>query len=202
MKTALQILEKALEIRESLIERGETDFEGNSLECWDVSVNPRLTRCAGKCKYREAIIELSFPLFSDESNFLTELRETVLHEFAHAIAGPCINKQTGRRSPHGWKWRSVLSRIGGNGARTHKMKTRKKSRKASPKYTVYCGRCRKALPMGKTQYRRMRDEGMVYRHRRCGGTMFVSLDPVKGPPKKKLVPGIIAGFVDLTGKEI
>lgn len=180
MKTNLEILILALEIRGSLIDSGETDFEGESLECWNISVNPRLTSCAGKCFYEKKEIQLSGCLFSGEDNFLTELRETVLHEFAHAIVGRVQKYGRKNRSPHGWEFKSALIRIGGNGERCHTMKVNKKARKKAIRHEVFCGRCRNILPMGNTQYRRMLD-GLTYRHGKCGGPLFTEI------PKTKLV---------------
>lgn len=67
----------------------------------------RARRRAGICRYEQKVIGLSAPLMRlyDEA----EVRETVLHEIAHALAGP--------RAQHGPKWRAIAHRIGSTGER-------------------------------------------------------------------------------------
>lgn len=64
-------------------------------------------RRAGACRYGTRTISLSRPLthLHDE----TEVRETVLHEIAHALAGPAAG--------HGPQWQSIATAIGSTGAR-------------------------------------------------------------------------------------
>lgn len=64
-------------------------------------------RRAGICRYDRRVIGLSAPLMRlyDEA----EVRETVLHEIAHALVGP--------QAGHGPHWRLVARRIGSSGER-------------------------------------------------------------------------------------
>ena len=56
-------------------------------------------------------IRLSLPIFTVRRHFDESLRDVVLHEAAHAIAG--------REAAHGPKWQSVCRRIGGTAALCH-----------------------------------------------------------------------------------
>ncbi|GAA1914998.1 hypothetical protein GCM10009815_07380 [Nocardioides marmoribigeumensis] len=64
-------------------------------------------RRAGICRYSDRVIGLSRPLTALHSE--DEVRDTVLHEIAHALVGP----GTG----HGPRWRAVARRIGCSGER-------------------------------------------------------------------------------------
>ncbi|MBS43058.1 MAG: sprT domain-containing protein [Nocardioides sp.] len=73
---------------------------------WSVQYDAARRR-AGVCRFRDRVIGLSAPLTAlhDES----EVRDTVLHEIAHALAGP--------RHGHDEVWREVAQRIGSTGER-------------------------------------------------------------------------------------
>lgn len=77
------------------------------------------TVSAGKCKAKLkngqvvfGVISLSRPIFSKPEN-QPEALETILHEIAHALAGP--------KHHHDWKWRMVAKSIGCTGDRCHTM---------------------------------------------------------------------------------
>lgn len=57
---------------------------------------------AGQCNYRDKTISLS--LYYVERYGYMEVRDTILHEIAHALAGP----GTG----HGWVWKQTCRAIG------------------------------------------------------------------------------------------
>jgi predicted SprT family Zn-dependent metalloprotease len=96
----------------------------------------------GKCDYRRKQISLSRHLL--ELNGEAEVRDTILHEIAHALAP--------RGAGHGPAWQAVALSIGCNGQRCY---GREVARPA-PKYTGTCPVCRR----------------VIYRHRRtviaCG----------------------------------
>ncbi len=73
----------------------------HKLRDWSFRFN-RGKRTLGLCDYSRKRIELSayFVAHNDE----TAVRDTLLHEIAHAIAG--------QRAGHGPKWRAVCRRIG------------------------------------------------------------------------------------------
>lgn len=70
------------------------------------------TRRAGSCNYSNRRITLSFNLARNGS--AEEIRETLLHEIAHALVGKNHN--------HDAVWRAKAQAIGCTGERTHQMK--------------------------------------------------------------------------------
>jgi SprT protein len=96
----------------------------------------------GKCCYGTKTISLSRYLI--ELNAETEVRDTILHEIAHALAP--------RGAGHGRKWRAVAQSIGCNAMRCYGDEVVR----PTPRYKGVCPRCRR----------------VIYRHRRnliaCG----------------------------------
>ena len=84
--------------------RGLMDEHG--LHRWTLRFDSAKRR-AGLCRYDTRVISLSRPLTALYS--AEEVRETVLHEIAHAIAGPSAG--------HGPRWRRVAVEIGASGSR-------------------------------------------------------------------------------------
>ena len=81
-------------------------MDQHGLEAWTFELDAAVRR-AGMCSYARRRISLSAPLarIHDER----QVRDTILHEVAHALAGP--------RAKHGPVWREVALRIGGSGGR-------------------------------------------------------------------------------------
>lgn len=73
---------------------------------WRVEFDRAKTR-AGQCRYRDRVISLSAPLMRLQGE--AEVRETVLHEVAHALAGSSAG--------HGPAWQTIAMRIGASGNR-------------------------------------------------------------------------------------
>ena len=63
----------------------------------------------GCCRYGDRTITLSRNL--TEVNALTEVKNTILHEIAHALAG--------RAAGHGPTWQAIARRIGSDGKRCY-----------------------------------------------------------------------------------
>ena len=61
---------------------------------------------AGRCNYTKEIIELN-PRWVERADGAS-VRNTILHEIAHALCGP--------RAAHGYRWFQTFTSIGGNGA--------------------------------------------------------------------------------------
>jgi predicted SprT family Zn-dependent metalloprotease len=80
------------------------------------------TRRAGCCNYRDKIISISFHLAQSGSD--EEIRDTILHEIAHALVG--------RKHNHGEVWKVKAQEIGCSGERTHKLQF------LPPRYHVTC----------------------------------------------------------------
>lgn len=81
-------------------------MDQHGLKAWTFEFDDAVRR-AGMCSYTRSRISLSAPLtrIHDER----EVRETILHEVAHALAGP--------KAKHGPVWREVAVRIGCSGRR-------------------------------------------------------------------------------------
>lgn len=74
---------------------------------WKIRVSCRMSRTLGLCRYRTRTIQLS--LAHLQLNDAEKVRETVLHELAHALVGPGHG--------HDKVWRTMARRIGANPAR-------------------------------------------------------------------------------------
>ncbi len=81
-------------------------IDQHGLVGWRVELD-RAKRRAGICRYADRVIGLSAPLTALHSE--EEVRDTILHEIAHALAGP--------RAGHGPGWRAIARRIGCSGQR-------------------------------------------------------------------------------------
>lgn len=81
-------------------------LDEHRLSSWRVELDSAVAR-AGVCRYDTRTIGLSGPLTRLHSE--AEVRETVLHEVAHALAGP--------RAQHGPHWRAIALSIGSTGER-------------------------------------------------------------------------------------
>lgn len=114
-------------------------------------------RRAGACNYQTRTISGSryiLPMATDE-----EVRETLLHEIAHALTPG---------HSHGAVWRRKLIEIGGTGARTHRMETVK------GRYDVMCENCGVVGNRHQRQgsWKVATRENRMYRHS-CGGTAWL-----------------------------
>lgn len=84
----------------------------------------------GVCMYRRKVIGLSKAL--TELNGVDKVKDTILHEIAHAIAG--------YKAGHGWEWREVCLRIGAKPERCYSIDEVKQP---PMKYYAKCGACGK-----------------------------------------------------------
>ena len=73
----------------------------HGLREWHFGWNRR-KRSLGLCRYRERRIELSMYFVRDNDE--TQVRDTILHEIAHALAG--------RKAAHGPAWKDIARRLG------------------------------------------------------------------------------------------
>src|SRR5699024_2059684 len=81
-------------------------MDRHGLQDWTLRFDTAKRR-AGLCRYDRRLISLSKPLtalYTPE-----QVRETVLHEIAHALAGAAAG--------HGASWQSIARRIGASGQR-------------------------------------------------------------------------------------
>lgn len=78
-------------------------LEENGLFDWSISFERSLVR-AGTCRYLQKSI--CFNVLFLKSVSVSEIRNTVFHEVAHALAGPTAG--------HEEKWASICEQLGGN----------------------------------------------------------------------------------------
>lgn len=111
-----------------------------------------LKRAWGRCSYGRKTIELSSFLYNQEGAFKEEfIRDTMLHEIAHAFSVHLYGMSEGRG--HGKNWKHTAKAIGCDGSRAHDAFDR--SVKVVSKYTLYCPVChykaaRHRKPKGQT----------------------------------------------------
>jgi predicted SprT family Zn-dependent metalloprotease len=96
---------------------------------WSFQFDNSLRRF-GVCKYRTKVIGLSKSLTA--LNSVEEVKDTILHEIAHAIAG--------YKAGHGVDWKMVCIRIGARPVRCY---TRDNVVTPKLKYVAICGGCKK-----------------------------------------------------------
>ncbi len=119
-------------------------------------------RRAGACHYGTKTISLSRHILPGAPD--AEVRETILHEVAHALT-PGHN--------HDGVWRAKLIEMGGTGARTHSMETPK------GRYEVHCANCgvighrHQAQGAWKHLVNRMPAGVAYYTHRKCHGALWL-----------------------------
>jgi len=92
---------------------------------WD-----RAKRRAGCCNYTRKRISLSYHYVI--RNEWDEVRDTILHEIAHALAG--------KLAGHGWQWKQVCTRIGARPVRCYNSKT---VDMPAARYVATCDSCSK-----------------------------------------------------------
>lgn len=84
------------------------------------------TRRAGCCNYRDQTLSISFELARNASD--ADIRDTLLHEIAHALVGQKHN--------HDAVWKATAQKIGCSGERCHRLVF------SPPRYHVACeNRC-------------------------------------------------------------
>lgn len=81
----------------------------HELDDWQFRLD-RATSRFGSCNHRCKTITMSRLLVT--LNDKREVRDTILHEIAHALAGPKVRA-------HGREWREIALRIGCNGRRCY-----------------------------------------------------------------------------------
>jgi predicted SprT family Zn-dependent metalloprotease len=116
------------------------------LDRWQFAFNRR-KRALGLCRYTERRIELSMHFASAHDE--PEVRDVILHEIAHAIAG--------HKAAHGPRWKSICQAIG---ARPERCGTAKMP---PGSWQAVCPRCRDRFD----RYRRPK-RNRTYSCPRCG----------------------------------
>jgi predicted SprT family Zn-dependent metalloprotease len=108
----------------------------------------RAKRRAGSCRHKRKLITLSSNYA--EKNSEEDIQDTILHEIAHALAGPKVG--------HGPEWKLICLQIGARPARCYDDAV------VMPKgrYHATCGACRKQF------HRHRRPRGRGYYCLACG----------------------------------
>lgn len=125
-------------------------------------------RRAGACHYHRRVISLSKHIMATAPD--EEVRETILHEIAHAL--------TPTDQAHGAVWRAKLIEMGGTGARTHSMETVK------GRYDMICTTCGVVGDRHAAQgsWKRASATNGIYRHRKCTTGNLYLVDRQSGQP--------------------
>lgn len=88
----------------------EMEWHGLTRQSWTVKFDHARAR-AGQCQHRAKVLSFSRHLIARGSP--ADMRNTLLHEIAHALAGP--------RHGHDQTWRTIALQIGCDGQRCHSM---------------------------------------------------------------------------------
>lgn len=118
----------------------------------------RSVRRFGICRYTTRTISVSGPLSA--LNDLPTVKDTVLHEVAHALAG--------NTAGHGPKWKATAVRIG---AKPERCYDSAEVAEVPHRYEVVCGLCSKVIAKRHRFDRRV--DGR--KHAGCGGTVGFNL---------------------------
>lgn len=109
----------------------------------------RAKRRVGCCKHRIQTITLSYH-YCTRGNSVVDIKDTILHEIAHALAGPGAG--------HGPKWKAICRQIGARPVRCYGEQVNM----PKGRYKATCGGCNKAF------HRHRRPKGRGYYCRACG----------------------------------
>lgn len=102
------------------------------------------TRRFGYCNYRKRVVSVSYKL--TELNEEKDVRNTILHEIAHALVD--------FNSGHGPVWKAKHREIGGDGERLYKNHVNR----PEPRYTATCQNCKRVYR--KQRIRRLAQHGL------------------------------------------
>lgn len=104
-----------------IMEQAAGLMEKHGLHKWTFRFDDS-TRRAGCCNYCDRTISIAFELARNGTD--DDIRDTILHEIAHALAG--------RKHNHDAVWKAKAKEIGCSGERTHRLQF------TTPRYAVAC----------------------------------------------------------------
>ncbi len=116
-----EISEKREQHIESILKTALELIAVNGLKKWAFKFDHSARR-AGCCIYRDKLISISFNLARTGS--AAAIRDTILHEIAHALVG--------KKHNHDAIWKAKALEIGCSGERTHRLQL------VSPRWNVTC----------------------------------------------------------------
>ncbi len=106
---------------ESIVLLADRLLQQHQLADWHFEFD-HSTRRAGRCHYRTKTISLSSDLARNAAE--ADIRETLLHEIAHALVG--------RKHHHDAIWKARAREIGASGERCHRLQF------STPRYAITC----------------------------------------------------------------
>lgn len=183
MKSANDIMQRAHEIRGQLIREncGKLVFDPIRQKQVEIptiisrikfEVSTRMTSSAGRAwPYQNRVI-LSYPFYASESNFISDLFETVTHEIAHVV----VPKIRGIRGGHSPEWKMMHRQFGGTGERCHNLELAEGfTARRDQTVEALCQKCMKPIRLGPTQYKRHQQSiklgGPGYTHGSCPSSL-------------------------------
>lgn len=133
----------------------DVQADHGELAGWSLVINGRMTSTAGRCKYDPR--EIHIAAWHLRRSRRSDVVDTLLHEAAHALAGP--------RTNHGPAWKRWAVRLGADPRRTLPADVWRDSPAATrpPRWLARCRSCGQ-------EYRRQRRRRRVVCGR-CGGTL-------------------------------
>ncbi len=116
---------KRVEKIERVLKKGLDLMAEHGLKNWSFKFD-HSTRIAGKCSFQNRVISIAFDLARHGNE--ADIRDTILHEIAHALVGKGHN--------HDAVWKQKSLEIGCSGKRTHSLQF------SPPRWNVTCeNRC-------------------------------------------------------------
>ena len=136
-KLANELMNKSFKFR---TERGSYNLSASDIGYTFEFDNAK--RIFGRCFYTRHKITISKGICEANLDKLnTQIKDTILHEIAHAFCVYAYGVKEGRG--HGEKWRSIAKQIGSNGERCYS------SSEVTPvlsKYSLVCDSCGRSVP--------------------------------------------------------
>jgi predicted SprT family Zn-dependent metalloprotease len=122
----------------------------------------RSKRRFGRCNFTKKLITVSKPLCLANPNQLhKKIKDTILHEIAHAICIKIYGLELGRG--HGHRWQQIAKEIGCNGKPKYSYRDFGGIKKPQSKYTLVCKNCGKEYPKHRKPKRKL-SCGSCYPH--------------------------------------
>ncbi len=113
----------------------------------------------GVCKFHSRRIELSYYLVTLNSDKIDVIKDTILHEIAHAIAYSLYGRNGGL--DHGPKWVNIAKQIGCDGERLHDNDSNPLNTPKG-KYTLKCNSCGNSRELHRKPKRTIKSCGKCY----------------------------------------
>lgn len=144
----MNTIQSVLELAENLFAKEftfEAKFQKYTISAKDLGYRFEFDsskRRFGCCWYTRKKITLSLAICKENLDKIeTEIRNTILHEIAHAFCIHVYGKFEGRG--HGFNWESIAKQIGNSGERCYK---KDNVTLVKSKYSLVCDTCGKVVP--------------------------------------------------------